>query len=484
MSDKAVSRIEVDVAVIGAGTAGMNAYRAAREHTDRIVLIERGPYGTTCARVGCMPSKLLIAAAEVAATIRRAAPFGVHAGEPTIDGPGVMRRVRHERDRFVGFVVNAVEAWPEPQRLRGTARFVDRNTLMVDQHTEVRAQRVVIATGTRPKKPADWVAALGDRLLVNDDVFEWQDLPRSLAVIGAGVIGVELAQALAALGVRVRLLGRRSRLLHLTDPEVAACARNLLHAHLPYVEDAQHLQFRQSADAISLSWMQGGAPVHEEFELVLCAIGREPNLDSLDFDAIDPPRDADGRLSVDRDTCQLGDSSIFIAGDVHGLTPILHEAADDGRIAGDNAGRWPDLRAHPRRVRLNIAFSEPQAVIVGDGYAGLQQRDIDFACGSVDWSDQGRARVMMRNAGLLRVYGDRASGCFLGAEMLGPNAEHIGHLLAWVLQQGLSVEQMLAMPFYHPVLEEGLRTALRDLLRELRMGPAPVKRALDCGPGA
>ena len=219
--------VEVDVAIIGTGTAGMNAYRAAREHTDKLLLIENGHYGTTCARVGCMPSKLLIAAAEAASGIRHGPQFGVHAGELVVDGPAVMRRVRFERDRFVGFVVEAVESWPEAQRLRGTARFVDRHTLMVDEHTEVKAGRVVIASGSRPKRPADWQSVLGNRLLVNDDVFDWTDLPDSLAVIGAGVIGVELAQALAALGVRVRLFGRGSRLLHFGDPEVGTEARRV-----------------------------------------------------------------------------------------------------------------------------------------------------------------------------------------------------------------------------------------------------------------
>jgi len=105
---------EVDVAIIGAGTAGMVAYRAALKHTDRLVLIEGGPYGTTCARVGCMPSKLLIAAAEAAEAVCGAAGFGVHASAPRIDGVEVMERVRRERDRFVGFVLETVEGFDRP----------------------------------------------------------------------------------------------------------------------------------------------------------------------------------------------------------------------------------------------------------------------------------------------------------------------------------------------------------------------------------
>jgi dihydrolipoamide dehydrogenase len=117
-----VNTREVDVAIIGAGTAGMTAYRSALAHTDNVVVVEHGPYGTTCARVGCMPSKLLIAAAEAAHGIELAPRFGVRAGPARIDGRAVMQRVRDERDRFVGFVLDAVERWPDEHRLRGRAR--------------------------------------------------------------------------------------------------------------------------------------------------------------------------------------------------------------------------------------------------------------------------------------------------------------------------------------------------------------------------
>ena len=126
--------IETDVAIIGAGTAGMSAYRAALQHTPRVLLIESGVYGTTCARVGCMPSKLLIAAAEAAHAIAGAARFGVSAGSVAVDGRAVMARVRSERDRFVGFVVDAVQRWPADHRLLGQARFVDDHTLKWARH--------------------------------------------------------------------------------------------------------------------------------------------------------------------------------------------------------------------------------------------------------------------------------------------------------------------------------------------------------------
>mgnify|MGYP001069310446 CR=1 FL=1 len=205
-----MKQLNVDVAVIGGGTAGLGAYRAAKLSTPNVVMIEGGPFGTTCARVGCMPSKLLIAAAEAVHQTERAHGFGIHPqGEILINGREVMDRVKRERDRFVGFVLEGVENIPARDKISGYARFIDDNTLMVDDHTRIVAQRIVIATGSRPAWPAAW-DALGDRLVINDDVFSWDDLPESVAVFGPGVIGLELGQALHRLGVEVKVLDRKS----------------------------------------------------------------------------------------------------------------------------------------------------------------------------------------------------------------------------------------------------------------------------------
>ncbi len=476
--------IETDVAIIGAGTAGMSAYRAALEHTPAVLLIESGAYGTTCARVGCMPSKLLIAAAEAAHSVAGAARFGVTAGPATIDGRAVMARVRNERDRFVGFVVDAVQRWPGEHRLIGHARFVDDHTLQVGA-TQVRAQRIVVATGSRPDVPAAWRTALGDRLIVNDDVFDWTDLPRSVAVVGAGVIGLELAQALHRLGVRVRLYGRSERVGPLTDPALQALAQEVFSAELPLSTGLARIEPRREGDSVVVRTTGRDGSVHEErFDWLLAATGRRPNVDQLGLEHTTLPLDARGIPQHDRRSAQVAGHAVFIAGDVNEDRPLLHEAADEGRIAGGNAGRFPDVRMRPRRASLAVVFSEPQIALAGASHAELKAAGIAFETGRVSFEDQGRSRVMGCNQGALHVYGEVGTGRFLGAEMLGPAAEHIGHLLAWSVQRGDTVQQMLDSPFYHPVVEEGLRTALRQLQRALHMGPVPVERCLDCGPGA
>ena len=479
--------LHTDVAIIGAGTAGMSAYRAALAHTPRVLVIESGVYGTTCARVGCMPSKLLIAAAEAAHTIQHAGQFGVQGGPLRVDGPAVMARVRSERDRFVGFVLDAVAHWPAERRLVGHARFLDNHTLQVQTAqglVRVHAERNVIATGASPVLPSAWRQALGDRLIVNDDVFEWQDLLRAVAVVGTGVIGLELAQALHRLGVRVRLYGRGDRVGPLTDPALQTLARQVFGQALPLTLNAHRLDLRREGDGVVVAATTAGGVVQEErFDCLLASTGRRPNVDQLGLAQTTLPLDPAGIPVHDRRTGQVGNSTVFIAGDVAEDRPLLHEAADDGRIAGDNAGRFPDVRVRPRRAPLAVVFSAPQMALAGASHAELLQSGVPFKIGSVSFEDQGRSRVMGLNQGALQVYGETATGRFLGAEMLGPAAEHIGHLLAWSVQRGDTVQQMLDSPFYHPVVEEGLRTALRQLQTALRMGPPLVEHCLDCGPG-
>ena len=468
----------VDVAVIGAGSAGLNAFRGAKVHTESVVLIEGGPYGTMCARVGCMPSKLLIAAAEAAHDIERAHGFGVHAGPPEINGVEVMDRVRRERDRFVGFVVEDTEAIPEQHRIHGYARFLDDHTLQVDDHTRIHTERVVLAAGSTP---SIWpmFEGLGDRLVVNDDVFDWTDLPESVAVFGPGVIGLELGQALHRLGVRMRMFGMSGRFLRmLGNSEVQEYALKQFQSEFPLDPGVKGLSLERRGEQVALRFLdrESGAEVEELFDYVLAATGRTPNVKGLALENTSLSLDANGVPEYDPTTMRCGKSHIFIAGDVNNDLPLLHEASDEGRIAGDNAGRYPQVQSGRRRSPLNMIFSDPQVVVIGESWANLQKRP--YVTGRVSFENQGRSRVMLKNRGLMHAYADPASGQFLGAQIFGPSAEHLGHLLSWSHQQQLTIAQMLEMPFYHPVVEEGLRTALRDAQAQVQATPAiPLRKS-------
>jgi dihydrolipoamide dehydrogenase len=319
-----------------------------------------------------------------------------------------------------------------------------------------RARNIVIATGSRPVLPAAW-QALGDRLLTTDSLFEQETLPPRMAVIGLGVIGVEMAQALSRLGVDVHAFDSRDALAGMSDPAVADAARKALSR-----EFAIH-----AGHAVELSGTGSGVrvqagPVDIEVERVLVGIGRKPNLVDLGLETLGVTLDERGLPPFDRSTMRIGDLPVFIAGDANADASLLHEAADEGYIAGINAvAETPSC--FQRRVPLAMVFSDPGIAVIGQRFTEV---DADQCLiGSVDFASQGRALAAQRNEGVLRIYAGRDDARILGAEMCAPAAEHLAHLLALAVHCGLTAHDLLAMPFYHPVLEEGLRAALREIAR-------------------
>lgn len=318
--------INVDVAVIGGGTAGLGAYRAAKAHSDSVVMIEGGQYGTTCARVGCMPSKLLIAAAESVHQIAKAPGFGIHPqGETLINGVEVMARVKSERDRFVGFVVEDINEFPEQDKISGYATFLNNNTLLVDDHTQINAKRIVIATGSRPAYPAVW-NELGDRLVINDDVFEWDDLPNSIAVFGPGVIGLELGQSLKRLGVDVIMFGLGGQVGPLTDPNVMAYANKSFNEEFYLDADVKVESMTRQGDHVEIKYFDAQQVLQTvNVDYVLAATGRRPNVDNIGLQNTTLELDERGVPNADYYTMQTSVESIFISGDASNQIPLLHE---------------------------------------------------------------------------------------------------------------------------------------------------------------
>ncbi|SFX24183.1 dihydrolipoyl dehydrogenase [Marinospirillum alkaliphilum] len=466
---------QTDLAIIGAGTAGMSAYKAARKAGLQPLLIENGPLGTTCARVGCMPSKLLIAAADAAHQLQQAPELGIHPGTIQVDGTAVMQRLRKERDRFVQGVVREVEGWPDNSLLQGSVQFVSPNRLKTDRGDQIEARTILLATGTRPNIPSQLLNA-GDRLLTNEQVFELPTLPRSLAVFGAGVIGLELGQAMQRLGVEVSLFARTRQLGPLQDPALQASALATFEETLDLQLGSEVKTISRTPAGVTISYLNAnGQPQTKTFDYLLAATGRQSNLDRVQLEAANLLLDRRGLPVSNPLTAQCTNldgspSHIFIAGDAAGYRPLLHEANDEGHLAGRNAALWPKVESRPRRTPLTLVFTDPQMAIAGNSYNQLlnQPGKQQIVIGEADFSNQGRARVMQVNKGRLSVYADNNSGILLGAEMLGPAAEHLGHLLAWSIQQQLTLEQLLQQPFYHPTLEEGLRTALRSAAARIR----------------
>lgn len=449
----------LDTIIIGAGTAGLAALREVRKRTERFLIVNEGPWGTTCARVGCMPSKALIEVADAFHRRHALAAFGVQGTEGLrADVPAVLRHVRALRDHFAASALQATAQL-------GRSKRAGRATVLGPQRVDIDGRAydtrsIVIATGSRPHLPDEWLA-FGERMLTTDNLFEQPDLGPRVAVIGMGPIGVEIAQALARLGLTVWAFSTSAQFAGLTDPAINAELTAALKADL-------HLHVGPAAE---LREVPGGIEVRSGshtaiVDHVVAAIGRVPNIEHLGLETLGVPLNDKGLPHVDAHTMQVGDLPVFMAGDANTQVPLLHEAADEGHIAGMNALQPAQPRRFDRRVPLSIVFSAPQTAVVGQGLAQLDAAAI--VTGKASFEDQGRARAAGRNRGQLHLYADGNTGQLRGAELCAPGGEHLAHLLALALTQKMTVHDMLGMPFYHPTLEEGLRTALRDAAGQLK----------------
>jgi len=443
---------KVDVVIIGAGSAGLSAFKEANKYTKNILVIDKGPLGSTCARVGCMPSKTLIQVANYFHDRQNFARQGIRGAEKlTVSMPDVLSYVRTLRDKFTEGVIAFTKSLGD-QFLCGEARFINPDTLQVGR-LKISSKATIIATGSQSFIPDEWLE-FKDRILTSESIFEQNDLASDIAVIGAGSIGLEFGQALARLGVNISAYHNGQFIGGLSDPKVNEVAIKIFNDEFPL-------------------YLKKEVSLTEKFPAaqVIASIGRKPNIDSLGLKALGIPFDSTGIPVFDKTTMQIQGFPIYIAGDVNKIRPLLHEAADEGRIAGYNATN--KSQGFQRRTPVRIIFTEPNIAVVGSAFHALEENT--YVTGEVDFSDQGRAKIKHHNKGLLRVYGSKKSGELLGAELIAPGGEHLAHLLAWAIQQKLTAFDVLQMPFYHPVIEEGLRTALRQLTNQVECKLKPFE---------
>lgn len=450
---------EVDVAVIGAGSAGLYAISQVKKQTSDFVLINSGYLGTTCARVGCMPSKALIYIAEYYHQKKKFSKKGLEAAE-TIQPPlpKILQDIRDKRDRLVADTIKTSIRKFGEKLIQGEAQFVNDHTLLVNDEAII-AKKIIIATGSTPIVNPEW-EALRENILTTDELFEQHDLPLSIGVLGLGAVGLEIGQALSRLGIKITAVHSNEFLGGLNDPEVNHVMVKRCKEEFDIWLGGGHATLEKAGDQIKI--------INGEREIivdkVLVATGRKPNLKSLKLEKVGIMLDKHGMPRYNDDTMQIEDLPIFIAGDVNNDRSLMHEAADEGRIAGYNTVH--NITKFKRKIPLTIVFSDPNIAYIGKRYKEIEDRD-DILIGSFDFTKQQRAMLMDSNYGLARLYVEKESARIVGAEMVTPCAEHLAHHLAWAMEQELTVYEMMQLPYYHPTVEEGLYMLLLDCVKKL-----------------
>ena len=445
-----------DVAIIGAGTAGLHAWKAATKAGANVLVIERGAGGSTCTATGCIPSKLLIAAGRTAMQARRAATFGIEVGEVGVNGGAVMRWLRAERDKADGQIRDEYLRIPDEHRIHGEARFAGPTTLLVGDELTIQAGAVVIATGANPIVPPP-LEPVRPLLHTHETIFEIERPPASLAVIGAGPLGLELAQAFARLGVAVIVLDKSAAVGALRDPEAEAAARDAIGKGMA-IHLGVEVTGAMEGNRARLSWT-GDSTGSVVVEMVLAATGRSPAVAGLDLDQVGVPLDDEGVPRFEPDTRRCGDTQVFVAGDVDGWRPVLHEAARGGTIAGCVAAGGAAFRPIPP---LSIAFTEPNLVEVGARFNSLPDGAI---IGTAKATENARSGIDVEDEGLVRLYAN-ADGKLLGGSIVLTGGEHLGQSLALAIDRQMDAALLADQAWYHPVLEEMLQEAARDIVRQ------------------
>ena len=453
----------IDVVIIGAGTAGLYALSQVIQNRKSYLIVQNGEMGTTCARVGCMPSKVMIQAAE---DFHRRKVFereGIEGSEGlSVDKEEAMEFVRELRDSFVERVKGNNDKRLKDHIIHGLAEFIKPGQLRVGNDT-VNYGSVVIASGSSPVIPKAW-QAFSDRIITTDTLFELDQLPDSVAVIGLGVIGLEIGQALARLDVDVTGIDMAEQIGGVEDPEILESVIATIGREFP-------LWLGQPADVVEEDGQLRVTACDSTVmvDKLLLSLGRSPNVSGMKLENLGLELDQLGVPVHNPNTMQCGDQPVFLAGDVSGNRPIMHEAGDEGRIAGINAATG-NIQAFKRKTPLAITFSDPNICTAGATWSELDKETT--VVGQIKMAPVGRALIMTKNRGLIRVYGDKQTGKILGTSIFAIKGEHLAHLMAWCIQQQLTVFDLLKMPFYHPVIEEALQAALRDLASKVENKPA------------
>ncbi|GAB4338376.1 MAG: mercuric reductase [Dehalococcoidia bacterium] len=460
---------DFDLAVIGAGTAGLTVARLVAARGRRVALLERGRPGGDCLWTGCVPSKALIHAAAMAHATRRAHDFGVDA---TLDGVSWSRiRAHIERAQAVAGEPDtpAAIAGYGVELLSGSARFVDPHTLDIDGR-RLRARFIVIATGSRPTIPP--IPGLSEAGFdTNESAFAWEALPASLAIIGGGPIGVELGQAFCRLGVRVSILEAAPRILPAEEPSASAIVHRVLSGEGVTVHADVRVSRIERASPGRRIFFECGAKKHSLVtERILVATGREPNLDGLDLRTAGVQLDRRGRTVLDR-KLRTSQPHIFCVGDAAGGLQFTDVAEDQGRTVANviNGRRFQSWS--PSTVP-RVTFTAPEVASVGLTEAAARDRwgprvaVYDVPLAQVDravtaGTTEGFVRIVTRPGwnrfvpGLRSLMGDEIAG----ATIVAP---HAGDLLAPIL---MAMRARLPLGFVawnpqpYPTLALGVRQA-------------------------
>lgn len=448
------------VAVIGGGPGGYVAAIKAAMLGAEVTVIEKRKVGGTCLNVGCIPTKALLASSSLISSIKEAKDFGIHInGEVEANFDDIMNR----KNKVVSQLISGIEFLFEKRGIKlvnGFGKLVDTNKIEVNKEDGskelVEADKIILANGSQPvilpMFPYD-----GDKIITSDEALNLKDIPKSLLIVGGGVIGCEFGQFFRALGTEVTIVEMFDQLLPLEDKDVAKQLQRQFKKDKIKVMTGVKIEKCEIVDNEVVATLSNGKEV--KAEKALLSIGRKPYLDNSGIEDIGIQLER-GKVIVN-ENLETNVKGIYAIGDIINTPFLAHVASKEGLVAAQNAvcgnSKTVNYAAVPRCV-----YTEPEVAGVGKTEKELQENGIEYNTGQFDFRALGKAQAIGHFQGFIKILADE-NDKIIGASIVGPHATDLLTELSLAVHLGLRVEEVGDVIHAHPTLSEGIMEALHDV---------------------
>ncbi len=428
---------DYDLAIIGAGWAGISAARAARDAGLRVCLIERDLIGGTCLNRGCIPTKALLQSAKTYSLLQKAGTFGIESDNARFSWQAVCAR----KDQVVSHLrVGLQTALNGVDCIQSEARILGKDCVLAGS-SEVRAKFLLLASGSRPA-PLKALPFDGARVVSSDELLASAALPRSLLIVGGGVIGCEFASLFSSFGVAVTIVEMMPRLLPGLDEEAARKLQS---------------SFRKRGIAVKTN-TDAAAAGADQFEKVLVCIGRRavyeiPGIESAGCAV------QQSRILVD-EFLRAGSDTVFAAGDCTGSLMLAHFAAYEARLALGNMLSPQEMQKSSAQDVPSCVYTYPEIASVGLCGADLEALGIEPQVLRFDLAANGAARILNETDGFVRLTLEKGSGRLRGGVIVGPAAVELIGIVSLAVSAGLTAQEVRRCIFAHPSLHEAIHESL------------------------
>ncbi|MDR1649523.1 MAG: dihydrolipoyl dehydrogenase [Synergistaceae bacterium] len=446
---------ETKIAVIGGGPGGYVAAIRAAQLGAEVTLIEENKLGGTCLNVGCIPTKALLHSAHLLDEIRNGAEYGVTA-TPALDFAQVQKR----KEKIVNQLVEGVGGLMRANKIavvQGRASFKDAKTLQVKGQSEaiLAFDKIIIATGSRPVKlPIPGIDS--PRCVDSTGALNFEAAPKSMLIIGGGVIGVELATAYSAFGTKITIVEMEQEILPLLDSELAGILRKILTERgVEILASAKLESIEDKGTLAKVNVGLGGKKLAFEAEKVLVSVGRRTNTEALGLDSVGIEHDR-GRITVDN-AMRTSVPGVYAIGDCLGRTMLAHVASVQGEIAAENAlGREA---VYEERTNPSCVYTDPEFASVGLTEKEAQKRGVKYIVGRFPLAANGKALIAGGERGIVKILADPKYDEIIGLHILGPRATDMIGEGAFAIGVESTLDEMEKIVHAHPTLSEAIREA-------------------------